>query len=91
MPDIDTIITRRLLAEAHKLVKQHFPKVNLMRDAWTYHFQRDHWEFHIVNDPTRGIYPFYWHGRAFNAYEARYKGWMAFLQSKGIDDHEAAA
>lgn len=43
--------------------------------AWVYHFERANWEFH-------GPAKFYWHGRADNAYEARFKGWTAWLATK---------
>jgi hypothetical protein len=78
---LDVVFTRSLLAEAHKLVKQHFPAVNLKSDAWTYHFHGDHWEFH-------GPDKFHWHGSASNAHEARYHGWMAYLKFKGVEDVE---
>ena len=68
--------SRSMLREATALVRTHFPDVKL-RDAWTYHFRADHWEFH-------GPDGFYWHGRADGAYDARYHGWMAWLESKGV-------
>jgi hypothetical protein len=77
--DINIAFCRSMLSEAHNLVKLHFPDMHLRRDAWTYHFHRDHWEFH-------GPENFYWHGSAGNAFDARYKGWMAWLRSKGIAD-----
>jgi hypothetical protein len=78
MTDINIIFSRRLLAAAHADVKRHFPEIKL-RDAWVYHFGRDHWEFH-------GPSGFYWDGRADNAYDARYHGWLAWLKSKGIEE-----
>lgn len=78
MSDIDTVFCRSLLAHAHEAVKLHFPDINLRKDAWVWHFQRDHWEFH-------GPAEFYWQGSAANAYDARYKGWMAWLRSKGVE------
>jgi hypothetical protein len=77
MPSIDVAFTRALLAEAHKLVKQHFPDTNL-KQAWVYKYNRDHWEFH-------GPDGFYWHGSAGTAYDARYKGWMSWLRHNGIN------
>lgn len=77
MTGIDATFGRLLLAEARKLVKKNFPKINMRTEAWVYHFHRDHWEFH-------GPDGFYWHGSASNAYEARYKGWMAWLNKMGI-------
>ena len=41
-------------------------------DAWILHFRRDQWEFH-------------WHGCTGNAYEARFKGWMAWLEGRDVD------
>lgn len=84
MTDINILFTRHLLAKAHKLVKQHFPKINLVADCWIYHFHRDSWEFYGPNK-------FYWNGRADNAYEARYKGWMAWLEKRGVNINEDAA
>lgn len=78
MTDIDLAVSRALLKQAHELVKLRYPEVNLRRDAWAYHFIRDSWEFH-------GPDKFYWNGRANNAYEARYKGWMAWLRGQGIE------
>jgi len=71
MSDVDTVFCRLLLKETHALVKQRDPEISL-RAAWVYHFHRDHWEFHAPDG-------YYWHGRAGNAYEARHKGWTAWL------------
>ena len=76
---IDAMFGRALLQEAHKLVKLHYPEFNLNKDAWVWCAGRDHWEFH-------GPGGYYWHGRAGNAYDARYKGWMAWLTTKGIGE-----
>jgi hypothetical protein len=76
--NIDVAFTRHLLAEGHKLVKQHFPDINLRKAAWVWCAGRDHWEFH-------GPGEYYWHGSAGTAYEARYKGWMAWLEKQGIN------
>ncbi len=84
MREIDLSFSRSLLSQAHALVKANFPRINLKQGCWTYHFHRDNWEFH-------GPDKFYWHGRASNAFEARYKGWMAWLRHKGVNvDAEAA-
>ena len=79
--DINIAFSRSMLNRAHELVKLHFPEINLNKDAYTYHFHRDHWEFH-------GPDKFYWHGSAGNGWDARYKGWMAWLRSKGIKEAE---
>lgn len=77
MTNIDHAFCRSLLSQAHELVKLHYPETNLRADAWVWHFQRDDWEFH-------GPDGFYWNGSATNAWEARYKGWMAWLNAKGV-------
>jgi hypothetical protein len=78
MTSIDVKICQHRLIKAHKLVKQHFPGIHLRNEAWVYKYARDHWEF-------RGPGNYYWRGQACNSYEARYKGWMAWLQHKGVD------
>lgn len=69
---LDVMFCRTLLSMVHKDVKAAHPEINLRKDAWVYNFGRDHWEFHGPNG-------FYWHGSASNAYEARHKGWSAWL------------
>lgn len=72
--DINTAFTRELLKKAHAMVKDaKGDDIHLWKDAWTYHFHGEHWEFHGPDE-------FYWHGSAGDAYEARYKGWMAWLE-----------
>jgi len=77
--NIDLAFSRALLAQAHTAVKEAYPAINLREDAWVWKAGRDHWEFHGPQD-------YYWHGRASNAFEARYAGWMAWLKSKGVGD-----
>jgi hypothetical protein len=60
-------------------------------EAWV-HKAGNQWEFHFwhVRERSCGTAAadkFYWHGRADNAYDARAKGWTAFLQSKGVDGY----
>jgi hypothetical protein len=66
---------RLLLKEAHELVRKRDPQIKL-RKAWIWHSGRS-WEFHAPDG-------FYWHGRADNAFDARYKGWMAWLEQVEI-------
>jgi hypothetical protein len=54
-------------------VHQADPTIRVFRDAWVHEASFGCWEFH---GPPR----FYWHGKADNAYEARHKGWMAWLE-----------
>lgn len=81
MSGIDVAFGRAMVAQAHKAVKTAFPDTNLVKDAWVWCAGRDHWEFH-------GPGGYYWHGSATNAFEARYKGWMAWLRFKGIGEED---
>lgn len=75
----DIAISRKLLTEAHDLLRKHFPQMkNVHMIGWTHKCGRDTWEFH-------GPDKFYWHGKAANAYDARYQGWMSWLKHKGIE------
>jgi hypothetical protein len=76
-PDIG--ISRLVLMESHKRVKTLFPTINLRKDAWVWCAGRGRWEFH-------GPDQYYWNCRASNAYDARAKGWDAWLRSQGHDD-----
>jgi hypothetical protein len=75
---IDKVICRSNLRQATALVRSNFPDTKL-RDAWTYHYGRGDWEFHAPDG-------FCWYGCADGAYDARYRGWMAWLESKGITE-----
>jgi hypothetical protein len=73
MTDINIAFCRSLLTQAVKELKEKHPKIRPMKDGWVWHTGfRHHWEFH-------GPDKFYWHGTADNAYEARFKGWMAWI------------
>lgn len=67
--------SREMMRRVHIEVREHAPSIKPMRDAWVYHFGRNHYEFH-------GPDGFYWHGRAGDAYDARAKGWSAWLERK---------
>jgi hypothetical protein len=79
MPDINISFSRELLKRVHADVKKVAPEVNLTRHAWVYCVGRGHWEFN-------GPYDFYWHGSADNAYDARCKGWYAWLAEFGTQE-----
>jgi len=51
-----------------------------LTDAWVYKVGADHWEFHFGK--------FYWRGSADNGYEARAKGWAAWLSAQDGNSHE---
>lgn len=76
MSSIDTAFTRMLLGQITPAVREAGYRV--MKDGWVYHFHGDHWEFH-------GPQEFYWHGNAGTAYDARYKGWSAWLEKNRPD------
>lgn len=94
MTDINIRFCQLLLKTVHKAVKTKLAqlavdhvrldllRVNLWKAAWVWRDGRDCWEFH-------GPDKFYWHGRADNAYEARAKGWQAWLRQ--FDQDECAA
>lgn len=79
MLDINVSFTQSMLRQIIPDVRKHVTGVRL-RDAWVWNAGRDHWEFHYKS--------FYWHGNADNAYEARYKGWSAYLRSLGIAEYK---
>jgi hypothetical protein len=72
----DALFCLSLLRLVHAEVKKFRPEIKLWRAAWVYHFGRGQWEFH-------GPDAFYWNGRAANAYDARQKGWNAWLNKMG--------
>ena len=76
--NVDIIFCRRLLSEMHAEPTFRASGKRLMKDAWVWHAGRDHWEFH-------GPDKFYWHGSAGNAYEARYKGWSAWIDTQVVE------
>ena len=76
---IYTDYTRSMLASITPDVRQHVAGVKL-RDAWVYRVGKGHWEFHFRE--------FYWHGSADDAFEARFKGWDAYLRKIGAPGYE---
>lgn len=79
--NVDITFSRYLLNDLHKELKRRFPSIKL-RKTWVWKIGRaGHWEFH-------GPDHFYWHGRAHNAYDARYKGWIAYLERLDRNEEE---
>ena len=72
--DVNITFSRRLLASVRQDVRYYAPGTKVMKDAWVWCAGGDLWEFHKHTG-------FRWHGRAHNAYEARAKGWMAWLKT----------
>lgn len=69
---IDAIFCRRMLSNMQCEPNFRRSGKRLMKDAWVWNAGHGRWEFH-------GPDGFYWHGRAANAYDARWKGWSAWL------------
>jgi hypothetical protein len=82
MTDINIAFSRSLLREVVIELKEKAPGVRVMKDAWVWKAGFGQWEFHGPKSGHADMPQFYWHGRAHNAYEARAKGWMAWIESK---------
>lgn len=75
--DINITFCRRLLMLTMVDVRKHTSKAE-RKNSWTWHCgYRDQWEFHGPDD-------FFWEGRADNGYDARDKGWSAYLKKLGV-------
>lgn len=72
---INAAFIRGLLKLTTSDVRTRCPEVKISA-AWVYGYGRGQWEFHGPDE-------FYWSGRAYNAYDARAKGWQAYLRSVG--------
>ena len=73
--NIDVEFCREYLQRIVNDVRNALPGIKV-NEAWTWHFHNDQWEFH-------GRDKFYWTGNASNAYDARAKGWEAYLRHTG--------
>lgn len=76
---------RRALELTHMDVRKFDPSIKVSDAA--VHKSGNTWEFtfyHVTEDSSGKAHAdrFYWHGRADNAYDARVKGWDAFLAKK---------
>jgi hypothetical protein len=81
MASVDTVFTRLLLKQMHADIKRQFPEIeNVIQACGVTRTTRANWTAEIVT-PHRER--FYWNGRAFNAHDARYKGWAAFRRKYG--------
>lgn len=65
---------KSIVADVRKLL----PGVKL-NDAWVYHLSNGRWEFHYES--------YYWQGSADNAYEARFKGWEAYMSKMEVGEY----
>jgi hypothetical protein len=70
----DRELYRRVKAD----VVKHSPGVEVMA-AWVIPAGACKWEFHYRD--------FYWHGSAGGAFDARAKGWSAWLHKQGVTDY----
>ena len=79
--DINIIFSRAMLSNMHRQIRERFPHIKPMKDAWVWNggfSGRKNWEFH-------GPDGFFVHvGSADNAYHARYKGWLAYMEADEI-------
>lgn len=78
MQDINLVFSRTLLANVMEDIRKVTSPAE-RKAAWVYHFGGDSWEFHGPEGANGR--PFYWYGRADNAYDARAKGWEAWWTS----------
>lgn len=96
MSSIDVDYSRIVLQSVIDDVRQHIQGVKL-RDAWVYKVGKDHWEFHYTDSAGASLQPngskvsgqpsFYWQGSADNAFDARAKGWGAYLENLGVEGY----
>lgn len=66
--------SRELLRDVCLTLKKKHPHVHHLKDGWVWSGDRKHWEFHAFGSA------FYRTFRAHNAYEARAKGWLAWME-----------
>lgn len=76
----NTVITRAEMTLTHADVRKCIPGIKVSKAAWVHKGPiGDSWEFHVLPNARLGLVEFYWHGSAYDAYEARAKGWNAYL------------
>ena len=76
--NVNTVFERTLYQLIVADVRKHVPGVKL-RDAWVWNSGNDLWEFHYKD--------FYWHGSASGAFDAKAKGWSAYLEKQGVAEY----
>lgn len=76
--NIDTLFCRQLLKQMHADIRRTFPEItNVVKCVGVTSTMRGQW-FVQISTPGR---PMFNHDcRAYNATEARYKGWSAFIR-----------
>lgn len=78
--DMNTAITSALLTALVLEFRTEFPKVKTRKDAWVY---RTGWrEYEFQGRTGTLLEGFYWHGKAWDAYEARYRGLLAWREKQ---------
>jgi hypothetical protein len=78
--ELNTAFCRTMLSLVMEDVKEHTTAAE-RKGVWTYRCMKDHWEFHGPDE-------FYWHGSADGGYDARAKGWAAYLRHKGVEGYK---
>jgi hypothetical protein len=88
MASVDTVFTRLLLKAVHKDVRKAFPEIrNVVTCVGVTSTGRGQWFVQI--SATSRTPAFNFDCRAYNATEARYKAWSAFLEKYGPQEDAA--
>lgn len=79
-PDVNVAFCRTYLAMVLADVREH-TTADQRKAVWVWCMDRKRgdWEFH-------GPDGYYWDGRADNAYDARAKGWAAWMREQGHEE-----
>lgn len=88
MASVDTVFCRLLLKQAHAEVRKAFPEIrNVVQCVGVTSSRRGHF-FVQISTPGRPMFNL--DCSAYNATEARYKAWSAFLNRYAPETGEAA-
>ena len=81
MVDENVIYCRAVWKETKKVVDQHTTP-SQRKKSYVWHVTSFKcWEFHAFDG-------FYWSGQAHNAFDARVKGWEAWLRHKEVEGYK---
>lgn len=87
--NVDTILTRHLLKSVHRDVRKAFPEIrNVVKCVGVTSTRRGQWFVQIAALGGRPAFNF--DCRAYNATEARYKAWSAYLRKYAPKAGESA-
>lgn len=89
MASVDTVFTRLLLRDVHIAVRKAFPEIrNVVKCVGVTSTMRGQWFVQISAFNERPAFSF--DCRAYNATEARYKAWCAYLSKYAPEAGEVA-